>query len=346
MHDEISIFGATVRPGQSVRLAFDRNMSRINSESGAAFVLEFSLSSQRHVYVRQANASAEKTGLELTTVRNKQAVILGVSYDLSELLRYRYGEISHPNRPHKLNFQHKVYGGRGHVLVLHWEAGAVRAIAPVAPGALTDFRPAKSFNAIVANARRVDRPDGFWFPVFGSRDEALSFTRYVGGYVRSVAPDAITRSLPSPGYGGIVGKLEIKFSWGTEEGLVLCSGNVMAGLLLEQASGPVILPVKQYTHIIHSESGTVYVLFADGSACCRSRSDGAVPAAKALYFTNSEAEAAKVYHRGGALKVTKAPVPGLVPVYVTVDYHLVGDTLHLAPNSFRYWTKVASVLAA
>ncbi len=139
MPDEINAFGTIVGRGYHVRVAFDRNMGLVRSESGAAFVLEFTLGADGHVYLRQAGASAEE-GLVLTTVRQKSDVKIGRIVDLSNLLRLQHGEICHPSRAGKLSFMHKGYAGKT-VLELNWEAGAM----PVSPGCPDHQHPGGPF---------------------------------------------------------------------------------------------------------------------------------------------------------------------------------------------------------
>ena len=211
------------------------------------------------------------------------------------------------------------------------------------------FRPARGFDKIVAPATQVQLSDGLWFPVFATHEEALAFCRYVGGFARRVAPGAVTRSRPfwSDKRNGFLAKLSIQFSgWGEEKGLVLCRSNEVAGLALEQNSSWVLLPVKPYSHTIRTESGTLYVLFSDGTAFCRSQSDGACAPADALYFARSYSEACNAFDKGGALKVTRVPTSGLIPLYISGAVRVVGDFVHLNPRSFRRGTPVASVFAA
>lgn len=334
-----------------MRVAFNRNMGLVRSESGASFVVEFTLTDDGHVYLRQAGASAEQ-GLVLTTARQQIEIKIGRSLDLSTLLRLQHGEIRHPSRAGKLSFRHKGYAGKT-VLELHWEAGAM-PVSPIAqtnktPAVASDFRPARGFDKIVALATQVQLSDGLWFPVFATHEEALAFCRYVGGYARRVAPGAVTRSLPvwSDKRIGFLARLSIQFpGWGEETGLVLCRSNEVAGLALEQNSSWVLLPVKPYSHTMRTESGTLYVLFSDGTAFCRSQSDGARAPADALYFARSYSEACNVFDNGGALKVTKVPTSGLIPLYISGAVRVVGGSVHLDPRSFRRGTPVASVIAA
>lgn len=212
--------------------------------------------------------------------------------------------------------------------------------------AARDFRPARGFDKIVAHAVKMHLFDGLWFPVFATHDEALAFTRYVGGYARRVAPGAITRSHPfrSDKRNGYLAKLSIQFPrWGEEEGVVLCRGNEVIGLALDP-SCKVILPVKPYSHTIQTESRSLYVLFADGTAFCRSQSDGARAPADALYFTPSPEEAHKVFDKGGALKVTKVPTLGFAPLYIRGAVQVVGDSIHLEARSFRSGTAITSIV--
>jgi len=250
-----------------------------------------------------------------------------------------------------LSFRHK--GAGKTVLELNWEAGAI-PVSPVTqtqntPVVASDFRPARGFDKIVAPATQVQLSDGLWFPVFATHEEALAFCRYVGGFARRVAPGAVTRSRPfwSDKRNGFLAKLSIQFpGWGEEEGLVLCRSNEVAGLALEQNSSWVLLPVKPYSHTMRTEPGTLYVLFSDGTAFCRSQSDGARAPADALYFARSYSEACNVFDKGGALKVTKVPTSGFIPLYISGAVRVVGDSVHLNPRSFRRETPVASVIAA
>ena len=348
MYDSINAFGTSCHRGQNVRVAFDRNMQLVKSEKGAAFVLEFTLLGDGNVTLRQAGASTEE-GLNLRHARGEVAIQIGKFIKLSELLRFQHGEISHPNRAGKLSFRHKQIQGE-YVLSLHWEAGAV-PVAPVAPApaVATDFRPARGFDKIVAGAVRVQLSSGLWFPVFGTHDEALSFARYVGGFARRVAPGAVTRSRPSwsDKRQGFIARLSIQFpGWGEEEGVVLCRGGEVAGLALEQNSSYVLLPIKQYSHTVRTISDTLYVLFSDGTGFCRSKSGGAVEAADVLCFAHSLSGAQDVYYNGGALKVSKVPANGLVPIYISGPVRAVGDTVYLEARQFRRGTLVASVVAA
>ena len=241
------------------------------------------------------------------------------------------------------------------MLELHWEAGAV-PVSPVAqtkkpPAVASDFRPARGFDKIVASAVRVQLENGFWSPKFPTHDQALAFARYVGGYARRVAPGAVTRSRPflSVQRNGYCAKLSIQFpGWGGEEvGLVLCRGNEVAGLALEQKSGWVFLPVKPYVYTMRTESDSLYVLFADGTAFCRSNSDGACAPADALYFAHSYPGACDAFANGGELGVTKVPAIGLVPVYVRGTVTDNGnDVITVRAGSFRRGTPIASVIAA
>ena len=350
MYSEINAFGKLCPRGNSVRVSFDQNMGLIPTEKGASFVLEISLDGTGRAYLRQAGASSEQ-GLVFSGARAQVDVQIGKVIDLSQALRLQPGTVRHPQRAGTLSFQHKGYAGKT-VLELNWEAGNVPVTKPVVvtPANTTDFQQARSFDKIVATAlKRVNLPGGLWFPVFGSQEQALSFARYVGGYVRRVAPDAGTRSRPtwSDKQQGFIARLSVQFpGWGEEEGIVLCRGKEVAGLALEQNSTWLLLPVKQYSHTVRTESGTLYVLFEDGSAFCRSKSDGACQAADALYFARSYSEACNVQARGGSLQVSKVPAAGLVPLYISGAVSVVGDSVTLKANSFRRGTRVASVHVA
>jgi hypothetical protein len=212
----------------------------------------------------------------------------------------------------------------------------------------SDFRPARGFDRIVAPAIKAELSGGIWFPVFATEVEALAFCRYVGGFARRVAPGAATCPRPfwSDKRNGFLAKLSIQFpGWGKEEGVVVCRGKEVVGLVLEQ-SLRVLLPVKSYSYTMRTKSGTLYVLFSDGTAFCRSQSDGACAPADSLYFARSYSEACKVFDNGGALRVTTVPTPGLIPLYISGVVRVVGDTVHLKARSFRRGTPLASVIAA
>lgn len=347
MYNELNAFGKIIGLGQSIRVAFDRNMSRLGSESGASFVLEFTLRIDGHVYMRQATASAEQ-GLVLATPRQLVPVALNDSLPLSNLLRMQHGEVYHPGRAGKLSFRHKGLAGVS-TLSLHWEAGKVQATPPVDKPQTTNFRPSPEFDRIVAPATRVQLSDGLWFPVFGTHEQALSFCRFVGGFARRVVPGAVTRSHPiwSDKRGGFIAELSVQFpGWGEEKGIVLCRSNEVAGLALVQNSNWVLLPVKKYSHTLRTRSGTLYVLFSDGTAFCRSQSDGALESAHALYFARSYEDAHNAYENGGAVQVTRVPTVGFIPLYVSGEAIVKGDVVHLNRKSFRRGTAVASVNAA
>ena len=90
-------------------------------------------------------------------------------------------------------------------------------------------------------------------------------------------------------------------------------------------------------------SGSLYILFKDGTGFCRSKSGGPCAPADALYFAPSESAACKVSEHGGRLKVTSEPAVGSVPIYVNGPVRAVGDVIVLAPHSFRQGTQIVTI---
>jgi hypothetical protein len=348
---EINAFGTVCLKGQGVRVSFDRNLVRVASEKGAAFVLEFSLTEAGAVILRQAGASKEE-GLVLTAFArgDKVDIKIGQLIELSNLLRFQHGEIVHPQGSAKLYFTHKGYGGKGTVFGLKWEAGPARAtpaaVNPVQGG--TEFYRGSGFAKIVAAAEKIQMANGLWYPVFKTNDEALAFARYVGGFVRRVAKDSVTRSRPfwSDERSGYVAKLSIQFpGWGEEEGVVLCSGEEVAGIYLHPRTGCTLLPIKQYTHTMRTENGSLYVLFKDGTVFYRSVS-GSCRSADRLFFARSHSEASAAHDNGGLVDVTDVPKRGFSPVYVVGTPTLQGTLLKLPAKSFGYGSPIDSIIPA
>lgn len=353
MYDKLNAFGTMCARGQSVQVAFDANMGLVRGKTGGAFVLEFTLRADGQVDLRQVYlpAGASEEGLVLSVVRGQVDIRIGQTIELSKLLRLHHGEIRHPHRAGILSFRHKGYGGQT-VFELYWEAGAAPAkpVRPTAPNTPGDFIRAKNFTKLAACGAVMQVTSNLWFPVFANEDNARSFAKYVGGYARRVVPGTNTRAVAcwSDKRGGYVAELSCQFpGWGVECGIVLCSGqHDVAGLALEKGNGFVLLPMKAHSHTLLTESGTLYVLFSDGTAFCRSQSDGPCALASALYFARSYTDACKVYDHGGALEVTKVPTHGFVPVYVTGRVQESGNVVHLGARSFRRGTRVASVIPA
>jgi hypothetical protein len=347
MYDHINAFGTTCPRGSNVRVSFDRNMHRIHAEAGAAFVLELSVGRDGHVFLRQAGASSEQ-GLVLSTARQNVDIQIGRIVDLGLLLRYKPASIAHPSRPGKLSFKHQGLAGVGTVFSLTWEVGVLPVTPAATPaGGASDFVQTRNFNQLAGKGRRVQVNSNLWLPVFNNQEDAAAFARYVGGFARRVVPGAATRADArwSDKSGGFVAELSCQFpGWGVERGDVLCHGQEVAGLAIQAKKGNVLLPLKGYSHTLRTEKGTLYVLFLDGSAFCRSATDGACPPADALYFAASYAEACNVYDRGGVLEVTKVPTRGCIPIYVNGAVRPMGNLIRLESRSFRRGQRVVSML--
>ncbi|HNB20841.1 MAG TPA: hypothetical protein PLI59_09160 [Candidatus Obscuribacter sp.] len=214
------------------------------------------------------------------------------------------------------------------------------------------FIPASSFDALAAKGRRVEITSwGTWFPVFDNEEDALAFARYVGGFARRVVERASTRAFAqwSDKHSAFLSVLSIQFpGWGREEGPVMCAGNQVSGVAIRHDGKVVLLPVKQHKYTARTKSGSLYIGFMDGTAFCRSLSDGPQILAKALYFARSSTDAEIVQERGGELQVSTTPTVGAYPLYVTGSEPKPGARggFVFARASFRLGTKVETVTPA
>lgn len=215
------------------------------------------------------------------------------------------------------------------------------------------FIPARNFDNLTAKGQRIEITDcGTWFPVFEQEEDALAFARYIGGFARRVIEKASTRALARwfSNHSGYLAVLSIQFpGWGYEEGPVMCVGKQASGIAISHNSKVMLLPIKQHSYTARTKSGSLYIGFADGTAFCRSPSDGPQPLARALYFARSGRNARCVQQDGGELQVSTTPEVGAYPLYVTGSEPRPGDTpgvLVFQRASYRLGTAVQSVTAA
>lgn len=216
---------------------------------------------------------------------------------------------------------------------------------------MNEFYKARGFNALVAKGTAFQMNATLWFPVFADEQDAVSFARYVGGFARRVVNGSTTRATAkwSDKRSGYIAVLSVQFpGWGREEGPVICQSTEVAGIGIGDAKSPVLLPIKQHRYTARTESGSLYIGFADGTAFCRSKTSGPQSQAAALYFTSSFTDASKVQERGGEIAVSEQPKVGLYPVYVTgaKPTPSAGGCLTFASNTFRLGTKVVIITAA
>jgi hypothetical protein len=216
---------------------------------------------------------------------------------------------------------------------------------------MSDFQPARNFNQLAALGKTITTASGkYWFSVFRNEEDALSFARYTGGFARRVVSGATTRSTAewSDAHGGYLPILSIQFpGWGREEGLILCESEQVAGIALRDARA-VLLPVKQHRYTACTESGSLYIGFTDGTAFCRSKSDGALQPGTALYFCSSSSDAERVQNRGGELRVESQPRIGLYPVYVHEGLSLgtSRQSMSFPKGAFRLGTRIIAITPA
>ena len=210
---------------------------------------------------------------------------------------------------------------------------------------MNDFIRARNFNVLAAKGRRVTSESGRAYIVFQDSEDAGAFARYVGGFARRVINGATTRAtvIKSDKQGGYIANLSITYpNFGKEEGIVICKDDQAVGILIKHDSRVVLLPIQQHTLTARTESGTLYVRFADGTAFCRSKGDGPQPLAHSLFFTSNFADASAVMQRGGELLVTKTATRGLYPVYALGVVN-PGDgqyRMNFKKGAFRLGTKV------
>ncbi len=216
---------------------------------------------------------------------------------------------------------------------------------------MKQFFQSPGFNALVAGCTRLPLSSTLWVPLFDNNDGAEGFARYVGGFARRVVRGATTRASAhwSKRRTAFLAQLSILFpGWGCEEGAVVCEGNEVAGIALTRSQEAILLPVKQHRYTARTRSGSQYVGFADGTAFCRSPSDGPKPPGLALYFARSHTDAEIVQEHGGELQVSTEPAVGLYPLYVTGSKPSAGARggLVFDRRSFRVGTSVQVVTLA
>lgn len=214
---------------------------------------------------------------------------------------------------------------------------------------MNEFFQAKGFEALVAKGCEVAVGPKYWVAVFANQADAEDFARYAAGFVKRVITDAKVRttSVWSDARRGYLAHVGYAVPSGpTEEGAVICIGREVCGIAIKEAKRQVLLPIQPHTMAVVTESGTTYFRMEDGTCFCRSRSDGAQPCARSLWFTASVADSDQALKQGGRVKVQAQPAVGLYPLYV---YTPVGTPdaqgyLHLDKASFRFGTRVARVL--
>lgn len=184
---------------------------------------------------------------------------------------------------------------------------------------------------------------------FTKQDAAQSIANYIAGYVKRVIPQVQVKASAkwSEKRKGFVPQLTCVFpNWGTEEGLVLLDkNNNFIGIGVVEPTKWTLVPIKAISYFIRTESGTLYIHYQDGTAFCRSKSDGAISPAKRIFYADYKSSR-EVYQNGGALRVNKVPSVGLVPVYVGDKYDVISNVLILAKGSFRIGTDIKTIIAA
>ncbi len=187
-----------------------------------------------------------------------------------------------------------------------------------------------------------------WTLVFAEQDDAVSFARYAAGFVRRVMPNVQTRADAQWGERskGWLARVSICCAGGpTEEGVVICRDNEVFGIGIIKDGAPVVFPIKAWAACAISDSGSMYVLFEDGSGFCRSRSDGPQKVAVQLLFVRSGTDLDNAFKRGGPVLVSAVPAAGLYPVYLYKRYTPdASGCVLLEKDTFRKGTHIVRVL--
>lgn len=213
---------------------------------------------------------------------------------------------------------------------------------------MNEFIQARGFNSLSDKGTRLPLPDRMYAVLFENESDALAFGRYVGGFPKRLMPDCSTRarSFYSEKHDAYIAELSIRTHGFQEEGVVLCQDSEVVAIAVRHKGGLRIFPLKTVSLAVKTKSGTLYVRFADGSAYCRSQSDGPQALASALYFASSLTDAGRVQENGGELGVADQPASGLYPVYVTGERPVsAGRGLVFERGSFRLGTAVQRIVA-
>ncbi len=215
----------------------------------------------------------------------------------------------------------------------------------------SEFVPANNFMQLANIGRHVVNPSGIWFPASSEREDALSFARYVGGFARRVLQNATTRSSYqwSSKQAAYLAELSIQVpDWGGETGPILCVEDQAFGIGVRFNGKGFAFPIKPHRYVICSRTGSRYICFTDGTAFCRSFSEGPQYLGRALYFASSWTDADHVQNHGGGLQVVSEPAVGLYPLYVLGNMPTAQPSggFLFEKDSFRLGTAVRHVTLA
>jgi hypothetical protein len=155
-------------------------------------------------------------------------------------------------------------------------------------------------------------------PAFATGPQASEFGAEAVEYFKRLVP-GVERpkfEVESSDAGFIaIGSLRFE-GWGRERGAIYCSGMMPGGLVLrDRPSRQVYLEVKHYVWTAKSETGVLYVGFADGTGIGR-KSVGVqmgVELFKRIVFGNRD-RALEMVARGGQMQVYPKPRKGLCPI--------------------------------
>jgi hypothetical protein len=212
----------------------------------------------------------------------------------------------------------------------------------------SEFFRSDAFNALVSKGvlTRIGEGD-HWAHVFQEREYAQGLADCVSEFVRRTLPGARRRASCEQREGGYVAFLSIERpgAFGPVEGPLMCEAEQPPGLGLCHEGRWVVLPLKRSNVECGTVTGEFYLCFVDGTAFCRSSSEGPLPPAPALYFSDSETDARRVLEEGGLLKVTTSPKCGLFPLYLTgtAEAGANAGELAFAPGAFRLGSRINCV---
>jgi hypothetical protein len=96
-----------------------------------------------------------------------------------------------------------------------------------------------------------------------------------------------------------------------EEGQPVYMNNVPVGLhLFSEVQKYRFVPMKPYERVVHTEDGSIFILYCDGEAICRSAAGEWMEPIQGIYFATEIAVNA-VFDDGGLVQGVTEPAPGL-----------------------------------